>query len=77
MCLTEPQAGSSLSDIVTKATPTQDGYYKITGQKIFISGGDNNFTENVVHLVLARIEGAPKGTKGISLFVVPKESSIK
>ena len=77
MCLTEPQAGSSLSDIVTKATPTQDGYYKITGQKIFISGGDNNFTENVVHLVLARIEGAPKGTKGISLFVVPKESSFK
>ena len=72
MCLTEPQAGSSLSDIVTKATPTQDGYYKLTGQKIFISGGDNNFTENVVHLVLARIEGAPKGTKGISLFVVPK-----
>ena len=72
MCLTEPQAGSSLSDIVTKATPTQDGYYKLTGQKIFISGGDNNFTENVVHLVLARIKGAPKGTKGISLFVVPK-----
>lgn len=72
MCLTEPQAGSSLSDIVTKATPTDDGFYKILGQKIFISGGDNDFTENVVHLVLARIEGAPKGTKGISLFVVPK-----
>lgn len=72
MCLTEPQAGSSLSDIVTKATPTDDGYYKISGQKIFISGGDNQFTENIVHLVLARIEGAPKGTKGISLFVVPK-----
>jgi butyryl-CoA dehydrogenase len=72
MCLTEPQAGSSLSDIVTKATPTDEGYYKITGQKIFISGGDNQFTENIVHLVLARIEGAPKGTKGISLFVVPK-----
>lgn len=72
MCLTEPQAGSSLSDIVTKATPTKDGFYKITGQKIFISGGDNQFTENIVHLVLARIEGAPKGTKGISLFVVPK-----
>ncbi|MFY0602902.1 MAG: acyl-CoA dehydrogenase [Flavobacteriaceae bacterium] len=72
MCLTEPQAGSSLSDIVTKATPTDDDFYKITGQKIFISGGDNNFTENIVHLVLARIEGAPKGTKGISLFVVPK-----
>ncbi|MGK0325151.1 MAG: butyryl-CoA dehydrogenase [Polaribacter sp.] len=72
MCLTEPQAGSSLSDIVTKATSTEEGYYKITGQKIFISGGDNQFSENIVHLVLARIEGAPKGTKGISLFVVPK-----
>lgn len=72
MCLTEPQAGSSLSDIVTKATPSDDGSYNISGQKIFISGGDNNFTENVIHLVLARIEGAPKGTKGISLFVVPK-----
>jgi butyryl-CoA dehydrogenase len=72
MCLTEPQAGSSLSDVVTKATPTNDGYYKITGQKIFISGGDYKGAENIVHLVLARIEGAPKGTKGISLFVVPK-----
>jgi butyryl-CoA dehydrogenase len=72
MCLTEPQAGSSLSDVATKAIPAEDGFYKITGQKIFISGGDNNFTENIVHLVLARIEGAPKGTKGISLFVVPK-----
>ena len=72
MCLTEPQAGSSLSDIVTKATPVNEEYYHISGQKIFISAGDNHFTENVVHLVLARIEGAPKGTKGISLFVVPK-----
>ena len=72
MCLTEPQAGSSLSDIVTKATPTDEGFYKITGQKIFISGGDHQFAENIIHLVLARIEGAPKGTKGISLFVVPK-----
>ncbi|MGB5818140.1 MAG: acyl-CoA dehydrogenase [Saonia sp.] len=72
MCLTEPQAGSSLSDIVTKAIPTDEGYYKINGQKIFISGGDHQFTENIVHLVLARIEGAPSGTKGISLFVVPK-----
>jgi alkylation response protein AidB-like acyl-CoA dehydrogenase len=72
MCLTEPQAGSSLSDIVTKATPTEEGFYKISGQKIFISGGDNQFSENIIHLVLARIEGAPKGTKGISLFVVPK-----
>ena len=73
MCLTEPQAGSSLSDIVTKATPTDNDYYKISGQKIFISGGDNQFLDNIVHLVLARIEGAPKGTKGISLFVVPKK----
>lgn len=72
MCLTEPQAGSSLSDIVTKATPTNNGFYKITGQKIFISGGDYKEAKNIVHLVLARIEGAPKGTKGISLFVVPK-----
>lgn len=72
MCLTEPQAGSSLSDITTKATPTEDGFYKISGQKIFISGGDHQFAENIIHLVLARIEGAPKGTKGISLFVVPK-----
>ena len=72
MCLTEPQAGSSLSDIVTKATPTDAGFYKISGQKIFISGGDHQYAENIVHLVLARIEGAPKGTKGISLFVVPK-----
>ncbi|MDB9842814.1 acyl-CoA dehydrogenase family protein, partial [Polaribacter sp.] len=73
MCLTEPQAGSSLSDIVTKATPTSEGYYKINGQKIFISGGDHQYADNFVHLVLARIEGAPQGTKGISLFVVPKK----
>lgn len=73
MCLTEPQAGSSLSDIVTKAVPSDQGYYHISGQKIFISGGDNQFSENIVHLLLARIEGAPKGTKGISLFVVPKK----
>lgn len=72
MCLTEPQAGSSLSDIITKATRTDDDFYKISGQKIFISGGDHQYAENIVHLVLARIEGAPQGTKGISLFVVPK-----
>ena len=72
MCLTEPQAGSSLSDIVTKASPCDGGYYKISGQKIFISGGDHQHAENIVHLLLARIEGAPAGTKGISLFVVPK-----
>lgn len=72
MCLTEPQAGSSLSDITTTAYPQPDGSYKIKGQKIFISGGDHEHCENFVHLVLARIEGAPAGTKGISLFVVPK-----
>ena len=72
MCLTEPQAGSSLSDIVTKATHTENGYHKISGQKIFISGGDNQYAENIIHLVLARVEGAAKGTKGISLFIVPK-----
>ncbi|MDT0539266.1 acyl-CoA dehydrogenase [Croceitalea sp. P059] len=71
MCLTEPQAGSSLSDIITSATPDGDTY-KIHGQKIFISGGDYKGAENIVHLVLARIKGAPAGTKGISLFVVPK-----
>jgi len=73
MCLTEPQAGSSLSDISTSATPQVDGSYKIQGQKIFISGGDHEYCENFVHLVLARIDGAPSGTKGISLFVVPKK----
>ncbi|MBT8297103.1 MAG: acyl-CoA dehydrogenase [Maribacter sp.] len=71
MCLTEPQAGSSLSDIITAAVPDGDTY-KISGQKIFISGGDYLGVENIVHLVLARIEGAPAGTKGISLFAVPK-----
>lgn len=72
MCLTEPQAGSSLNDVVTSAKPLDNGSYSIKGQKIFISGGDNQFSENIIHLVLARIDGAPKGTKGISLFVVPK-----
>jgi butyryl-CoA dehydrogenase len=72
MCLTEPQAGSSLSDITTTAYPQQDGSYKIKGQKIFISGGDHEYCDNFIHLLLARIEGAPAGTKGISLFVVPK-----
>lgn len=72
MALTEPQCGSSLSDIVTSAKPNSDGSYRINGQKIFISGGDHEATDNFVHLTLARIEGAPSGTKGISLFVVPK-----
>lgn len=73
MCLTEPQAGSSLSDITTTAYLQADGSYKIKGQKIFISGGDHQHVSNIIHLVLARIEGAPAGTKGISLFVVPKK----
>jgi alkylation response protein AidB-like acyl-CoA dehydrogenase len=72
MAMTEPQAGSSLSDIRASATPTTEGHYKIKGQKIYISGGDHTAVDNVVHLFLARIDGAPAGTKGISLFIVPK-----
>jgi alkylation response protein AidB-like acyl-CoA dehydrogenase len=74
MALTEPQAGSSLSDVKTRATPLADGSgaYRIQGSKIFISGGDNDFSENIVHLTLARIDGAPAGTKGISLFAIPR-----
>lgn len=72
MCLTEPQAGSSLSDVKTTAYPDGNGNYKIKGQKIFISGGDHEAVNNFVHLTLARIEGAPAGTKGISLFAIPK-----
>jgi alkylation response protein AidB-like acyl-CoA dehydrogenase len=72
MNLTEPHCGTDLGLLRTKAVPQPDGSYKITGQKIFISAGEHDFTENIVHLVLARIEGAPAGTKGISLFVVPK-----
>jgi len=77
MALTEPQAGSSLSDVATKATPTEDGHYLISGTKIFLSGGDQDFSENIVHLALARIEGAPAGIKGISLFAVPKRRQVK
>ena len=72
MNLTEPQCGTDLGLIKTKAAPQADGSYKITGQKIWISGGEQDLTENIIHLVLARIEGAPEGIKGISLFVVPK-----
>ncbi len=72
MALTEPAQGSALADITTKAKPQQDGTYRIFGQKIYISGGDQSLTENIVHMVLARIEGAPAGTKGISLFICPK-----
>ena len=71
MCLTEPDAGSNLAGIQTTAFPDGD-HYKIKGSKIFISWGDHNLTENIIHLVLARIDGAPEGVKGISLFVVPK-----
>lgn len=72
MALTEPQAGSSLSDVITSATPQENGSYKIRGQKVFISAGDHDCADNIIHLLLGRIDGAPKGTKGISLFVVPK-----
>ncbi len=72
MALTEPQAGSSLSDITTSATPNPDGTYSLKGNKIFISGGDHELSENIVHLVLAKIPGGPPGVKGISLFIVPK-----
>ena len=72
MALSEPQAGSSLSDITTKAVRQDDGTYRLTGNKMWISGGDHELTENIVHLVLAKVPGGPPGVKGISLFVVPK-----
>ncbi len=72
MAMTEPGSGSGLGDLTTKAVKDSDGNYRISGNKIFISGGDHNLSENIVHLVLARLQGAPKGVKGISLFVVPK-----
>ena len=72
MALTEPQAGSSLSDITTSATPNADGTYSLSGNKIFISAGDHDLSENIIHLVLAKIPGGPPGVKGISLFIVPK-----
>ena len=72
MCLSEPQAGSSLADITTRAVPQGDGTYAITGTKMWISAGDHEITENIVHLVLAKAPGGGPGTKGISLFVVPK-----
>jgi alkylation response protein AidB-like acyl-CoA dehydrogenase len=71
MCLTEPEAGSNLAGLQTTAFPESD-YYKIKGTKIFISWGDHDLTENIIHLLLARIEGSPPGIKGISLFIVPK-----
>jgi butyryl-CoA dehydrogenase len=73
MALTEPQAGSSLADITTTAEPTDQGYYKVKGQKIFISAGDHDGVDNVIHLLLAKIKGAPAGVKGISLLTVPQK----
>ena len=72
MCLSEPQAGSSLADVRTMAHPQADGSYRISGSKMWISAGDHELSENIIHLVLARIKGAPAGVKGISLFIVPK-----
>ena len=72
MNLTEPQAGSDLAAVRTRAEPLPDGTYKVFGTKIFITYGEHDMAENIIHLVLARVQGAPEGVKGISLFVVPK-----
>ena len=72
MNLTEPHCGTDLGMLKTKAVPNSDGTYKLSGQKIFISAGEHDMADNIIHLVIARIEGAPEGTKGISLFIVPK-----
>jgi 3-(methylthio)propanoyl-CoA dehydrogenase len=72
MCLTEAQAGSDVGALTTKAVPREDGTYRLTGTKVFISWGDQDITENIIHLVLARTPDSPPGTKGISLFIVPK-----
>jgi len=72
MCITEPQAGSNVGAIKTSAKRTPDGAYAIKGNKIFVTGGEQDLVENIIHMVLARIEGDPSGTKGLSLFIVPK-----
>ena len=72
MCLTEPQAGSDLGLLKTRAEPNDDGSYRVSGTKIFISAGEHDFTDNIVHLVLARLPDAPAGSRGISMLVVPK-----
>ena len=72
MCLTEPQCGTDLGQVKTKAEPNGDGTYNITGTKIFISAGEHDLTDNIIHIVLARLPDAPAGTRGISLFIVPK-----
>ena len=73
MCLSEPHAGSSLTDILTRAVPRDDGKFLLTGSKMWISGGDHEIAENIVHMVLAKLPDAPPGVKGISLFIVPKK----
>ena len=72
MCLTEPVCGTDLGLLKTKAVEQSDGTFKISGQKIFITSGDHDLTENIIHLVIARATDSPKGTQGISLFLVPK-----
>jgi alkylation response protein AidB-like acyl-CoA dehydrogenase len=72
MCLTEPQCGTDLGQVKTRAETNEDGSYRLTGTKIFISAGDHDMAENIIHIVLARLPDAPKGTRGISLFIVPK-----
>src|SRR6478736_4548201 len=72
MCLTEPHCGTDLGLLRTKAVPNDDGSFSITGTKIFITAGEHDFTDNIVHLVLARLPDAPAGSKGISMFIVPK-----
>ncbi len=72
MCLTEPGAGTDVGNLSTKAIRQPDGTFKLQGTKMFITGGDQDLTENIIHPVLARIEGDPAGTKGISIFIVPK-----
>src|SRR5262245_6621835 len=72
MNITEPQSGTDLGLWPTRPVAQSDGSYKITGTKIFISAGEHDLAENIIHLVLARIDGAPAGTKGLSLFIVPK-----
>jgi alkylation response protein AidB-like acyl-CoA dehydrogenase len=72
MCLTEPHCGTDLGQMKTKAVPNEDGSYSVDGTKIFISAGEHDLTENIVHIVLAKLPDAPKGTKGLSLFIIPK-----
>src|SRR5204862_1521565 len=77
MCLTEPQGGSDLGILRTRAEPNADGSYRLHGTKIFVSSGEHDLSENIVHLVLARLPDAPAGTKGISMFIVPKFKTSK